>query len=73
MTRDPFIRETFRQLAADERFHAQFGFFYLETRREWLAAQPDVRQSIARYLRYAFANLEQYDGRQSRQRAPAHR
>ena len=61
-TRDPFIRETFRQLAADERFHAQFGYFYLETQREWLAARPEVRQSIARYLRYAFANLEQHMG-----------
>jgi len=61
-TRDPFIRETFRQLAADERFHAQFGFFYLETRREWLAAHPEVPQSIARYLRYAFASLEQQMG-----------
>jgi hypothetical protein len=61
-TRDPFIRETFRQLAADERFHAQFGFFYLETRREWLYARPDVRRSMARYLRYAFASLEQQMG-----------
>jgi hypothetical protein len=61
-TRDPFIRETFRQLAADERFHAQFGFFYLETRREWLAARPAVRQSLARFLRYAFAQLEQQMG-----------
>jgi hypothetical protein len=61
-TRDPFIRETFRQLAADERFHAQFGFFYLETQREWIYARPDVRQSIAHYLRYAFANLEQQMG-----------
>ena len=62
LTRDPFIRETFRQLAADERFHAQFGFFYLETQREWLAARPEIRQSIAHYLRYAFASLEQYMG-----------
>jgi hypothetical protein len=61
-TRDPFIRETFRQQAADERFHAQFGYLYLETRHGWLAARPDVRQSIARYLRYGFANLEQQMG-----------
>jgi hypothetical protein len=61
-TRDPFIREAFRQLAADERFHAQFGFFYLETRREWLAARTEVRHSLARYLRYAFAQLEQQMG-----------
>lgn len=61
-TRDPFIREMFRQLAADERFHAQFGYFYLETRREWLAARTDVRQSLARYLRFTFAQLEQHMG-----------
>jgi hypothetical protein len=61
-TRDPFMRETFRQLAADERFHAQFGFFYLETRREYLVAHPALRRSIAHYLRYAFASLEQYMG-----------
>ncbi len=61
-TTDEFIRETFRQLAADERFHAQFGFLYLETKREWLGTRPDVRRSLARYLRYAFAQLEQYMG-----------
>jgi hypothetical protein len=61
-TRDPFMRETFRQLAADESFHAQFGFHYLETRRAWLAARADVRRSLARYLRYAFATLEQHMG-----------
>ncbi|MES1165627.1 MAG: ferritin-like domain-containing protein [Verrucomicrobiota bacterium] len=61
-TSDPFMRETFRQLAADERFHAQFGYLYLETTREWLTARPDVRRSLARYLRYAFAVLEQHMG-----------
>lgn len=60
--RDPFIRETYRQLAADERLHAQFGFHYLQTRRRWLDARPEVRQSLAHYLRYAFAMLEQYMG-----------
>jgi hypothetical protein len=60
--RDPFMRETFRQLAADERFHAQFGFEYLETRREWLAARPGVRRSLARYLQFGFAALEQHMG-----------
>jgi hypothetical protein len=57
-TRDPFVRETFRQLAADERFHAQFGFLYLETRREWLASHDEVRRSLANYLRYGLAMLE---------------
>jgi hypothetical protein len=61
-TKDPFIRETFRQLAADERFHAQFGFEYLETRRQWLAARENVQRSLGHYLRYAFAELEQHMG-----------
>ena len=61
-TKDPFIRETFRQLAADERFHAQFGFQYLETRREWLAERENVQRSLGHYLRYAFACLEQHMG-----------
>lgn len=60
--RDPFIREIFRQLAADERLHAQFGFHYLETRLEWLDGRPEVRRSLAHYLRHAFAMLEQYMG-----------
>lgn len=61
-TEDPFLREGLRQLAADERFHSQFGFYYLETQRDWLAHRPDVRRSLSRYLQYAFAVLEQYMG-----------
>jgi hypothetical protein len=61
-TEDPFLREALRQLAADETFHAQFGFYYLESQREWLADRPDVRRSLSRYLQYAFAVLEQYMG-----------
>jgi hypothetical protein len=60
--RDPFVRDAVRLLLVDERLHAQFGFYYLESRREWLAARPEIRLSIARYLRYAFAALEQYMG-----------
>lgn len=60
--RDPFVREAFRQLAADEQFHARFGFEYLETRRDWLADRPEVRRSLARYLRYGFARLEREIG-----------
>jgi len=60
--RDPFMREAFRQLAADERFHAQFGFEYLQTRRDWLADHPEVQRSLGRYLRYAFAVLERQAG-----------
>jgi hypothetical protein len=59
---DPFIRDAFRLLLADERLHAQFGFHYLESRRAWLNARPEVARSLGRYLRYAFATLEQYMG-----------
>jgi hypothetical protein len=61
-TSDPFIREAFRLLLADERLHAQFGFYYLESRRAWLDAHPEVRRNLARYLRFAFASLESYMG-----------
>ena len=55
-TRDPFMRETFRQLASDERFHAQFGYLYLETRRQWLLARPATfGDALAHYLYFAFA------------------
>jgi len=59
---DPFVRDAFRLLLADERLHAQFGFFYLESRRAWLDAHPEVKTSLGRYLRYAFAALERYMG-----------
>lgn len=59
---DPFVRDAFRLLLADERLHAQFGFHYLESRRAWLAAHPEMAGSLARFLRYAFAALEQRMG-----------
>jgi hypothetical protein len=61
-TGDPFIKEAFRLLLADERLHAQFGFYYLESRRAWLEAHPEVRRGLARYLRFAFASLERHMG-----------
>jgi hypothetical protein len=61
-TADPFIREAFRLLLADERLHAQFGYYYLESRRDWLRDHVEVRRSLARYLRFAFAALERYMG-----------
>jgi len=61
-TGDPFVRDSFRLLLADERLHAQFGFWYLESRRGWLDARPEVKLSLGRYLRYAFAALEQQMG-----------
>lgn len=57
-TTDPFIRELLRQLLGDERMHAQFGFYYLEAWRPRLAAHPDIRARLVRYLEYAFAVLE---------------
>jgi hypothetical protein len=59
---DPFIRDAFRLLLADERLHAQFGFHYLESCRSWMDARPAVAGTLARYLRYAFASLEQQMG-----------
>jgi len=61
-TGDAFVREAYRSLLADERLHAQFGFFYLEHRRDWLRERPDLRRALARYLRFAFAALEQKMG-----------
>ena len=59
---DPFVRDAFRLLLADERLHAQFGFHYLESRGAWLDAHPEIVRSLGRFLRYAFATLEQRMG-----------
>jgi hypothetical protein len=59
---DPFIRDAFRLLLADERLHAQFGFHYLAHRGAWLEARPEIARSLGRYLRYAFVQLEQVMG-----------
>ncbi len=56
---EPLIREATRTLLSDEVMHAQFGFYYLEAWRPWLEARPEVRASLGRYLRHAFAVLEQ--------------
>jgi hypothetical protein len=61
-TGDPFVKSAFRALLADERLHAQFGFYYLESRRAWLAARPEVRRGLERYLRFGFAALERQMG-----------
>lgn len=57
-TRDPFLREATRRLLADEVLHGQFGFHYLEAWRPWLDEHADVRRSLERYLRLAFAVIE---------------
>ncbi len=61
-TEDPYLRDVTRQLLADEAAHGQLGYHYLEAWRPWLDARPDVRASLARYLRYAFAVYEAEHG-----------
>jgi hypothetical protein len=55
---DPYLRAITRELLADEVLHGRFGFYYLEGCSDWLAARPDVRASVSRYLRHAFAVCE---------------
>jgi len=55
---DPCLREATRLLLADEVQHSTFGFAYLEAWAPWLAARPEVRSSLDRFLRRAFAELE---------------
>ena len=55
---DPFLRDITRVLMSDEIVHAQFGFMYLDVQKEWLDRHPEVRRSLAAYLRYAFSILE---------------
>lgn len=55
---DPYLKDVTRQLLSDEVLHGQFGFHYLEEWRAWLEATPEVRASLARYLKHAFAVLE---------------
>jgi len=56
--KDPYLRDVTRRLLSDEVLHGRFGFTYLESCAEWLAARPEVRASISRYLRFAFAVVE---------------
>lgn len=57
-TTEPYLRHAMRRLLSDEVLHAQFGFHYLESQREWLAANPDRVASMERYLTHAFAVIE---------------
>lgn len=68
-TTDPYLRAVTRSLLGDEVLHGRFGFFYLEGCAEWLASRPDVRASIARYLRHVFAVCEREFVREPRERA----
>lgn len=56
--RDPFLRSNIRALLADETLHGRFGFLYLESWEPWLRRRPEVRASLTRYLRFAFAVAE---------------
>jgi len=56
---EPYLREATRRLLADEVLHGAFGYHYLDAWAPWLEARPEVRRSIGRYLRRAFASLEQ--------------
>ncbi|MBX3224270.1 MAG: ferritin-like domain-containing protein [Labilithrix sp.] len=55
---DPYVRHVTRSLLADEVLHGRFGFTYLEAWADWLEERPEVRASIGRYLRFAFAVVE---------------
>ena len=55
---DPLSLDVTRQLLSDEALHGQFGFHYLDAWSEWLDANPGVRKTMSRYLRFAFAVLE---------------
>ena len=57
-TTDPMMRAALRTLLADEVLHGRFGYAYLASRRELLAASPALRASIERFLVHAFAVLE---------------
>ncbi len=56
--RDRYLRSAIRALLADETLHGRFGFLYLEGWDAWLRARPEVRASLTRYLRFAFAVAE---------------
>lgn len=55
---DPCVRDVTRQLLSDEVEHARFGFHYLDTMKPWLDEHPEVRVSLAKYLRRAFKVFE---------------
>jgi hypothetical protein len=55
---DPLSIDVTRQLLSDEALHGQFGFHYLDAWSTYLDANPGVRTTMARYLRFAFAVLE---------------
>jgi hypothetical protein len=57
-TKDPFIRDVVRQLLSDEAKHAQLGFHYLESVKEWFDSTEGAKTRLSKYLCFAFAVLE---------------
>jgi hypothetical protein len=57
-TTDETARAAIRGVLADEVLHGTYGFHYLDARRDVLAADVELRGSLAGYLRHAFAVLE---------------
>jgi hypothetical protein len=55
---DPYLRSVTRSLLADEILHGRFGFHYLAAEGDLLVERPEIRRSLATYLRYVFAVLE---------------
>ncbi|MEM9195493.1 MAG: ferritin-like domain-containing protein [Myxococcota bacterium] len=55
---DPFLRQAYRRLLADEVLHARFGFFYLEAWQRWLEERSQVRRSLRRFCTHAFSRFE---------------
>lgn len=57
-TTDPMMRAAITRLLSDEVLHGRFGFHYLAARRDQLATDAALRDSLARYLTHAFAVIE---------------
>ncbi|MFO0747373.1 MAG: ferritin-like domain-containing protein [Myxococcota bacterium] len=57
-TTDPMMAAALRRLLSDEVLHGRFGFHYLAARADRLAAEPALRDGLARYLVHAFAVIE---------------
>lgn len=57
-TTDETARAVLRAVLADEVLHGTYGFAYLEAHRDVVDGEPGLRDSLAVYLRHAFAVLE---------------
>ncbi len=68
-TSDPFVRDAYRSLLADERLHAQFGFS-IEHRAEWLRERPLLREFADTLSQVRLRRAGAPDGRRPGGRAP---